>query len=62
MKIKANEKLSKFSSANLPCSSFQFGKLEDGQAVEIGNEEGKKLISMGLASEIKPKKVTKEKK
>ena len=36
MKIKANEKLSKFSSANLPCSSFQFGKLEDGQVITTG--------------------------
>ena len=62
MKIKSNEKINKFSSADLPCSSLQFSKLVDGQEVEVGNEAAKQLISMGLASEVKSKKISKEKK
>ena len=48
MKIIANEKLGKFSSAGMPCDSVTFGKLQDGQSVDV--------------TEVKSKKVTKEKK
>ena len=62
MKIKANEKLSKFSSAGMPCDSVTFGKLQDGESVDVTSEVGSELIAMGLASEVKSKKVTKENK
>jgi|LULN01.1.fsa_nt_gb hypothetical protein len=61
MIIKANSKLSKFSSADLPCSSLQFGKLEDGKEVQVAEETGTQLISMGIANEVKNKKVINKK-
>ena len=61
MKVKANNKINKCSSADLLCSSLQFGKLEDGKEVEVSDEAAAQLISMGIASEIKTKKVTNKK-
>ncbi len=62
MKIKPNNKIKKFSSAGMPCSSVTFGKLQDGKEVSVPDEIGQGLIQMGLASKIKTKKVSKKEK
>ena len=65
MKIKANVNFSdRLDATSSPCSRIEFHKLRRGEAVEVEDSVGEKLISQGFAEQVsgsaKPK--SKEKK
>ena len=49
MKIKAKiEKFGNFNAMNLPCSGLEFSQLKRGKSVELDDEVGDKMLSMGI--------------
>ena len=49
MKIKAKlEKFRNFNAMNVPCSGLEFSQLKRGKSVELDDEVGDKMLSMGI--------------
>ena len=63
MKIKAKiNKIGNFNAMNVPCSGLEFSQLKRGKSVDVDNEVGDKMMSMGIVEKVNTKKTKKENK